>query len=83
VSFVGSEGFKSSIDSDLSITIGGLGGFDSAKPVGEANSLAELLLGNVGRTMGRGVCLVGEEGFWFIGPTITLGGGILGAGTGM
>src|SRR6266568_3879881 len=33
--------------------------------------------------MGRGACLPVEEGFWFIGPTITLGGGIRGAGTGM
>ena len=65
------------------MTVGGLADFGSMEGLEVACSFAELLIGNVGRTMGRGACLVGEEGFWFIGPTITLGGGILGAGTGM
>jgi len=46
-------------------------------------SLIDGLAGKVGRTIGRGACLPGETDFWFIGPTITLGGAILGAGTGM
>jgi hypothetical protein len=58
-------------------------GFDSGTPEAGGCSLIDGLLGNVGRTIGRGACLPEEAGFWFIGPTITLGGGILGAGTGM
>ena len=65
------------------MTSGGLAAFGSTEMEEADCSLAELLLGNVGRTIGRGACLVGEEGLRFIGPTITLGGGILGAGTGM
>ena len=49
----------------------------------EDGSLIEGLLGKVGRTIGRGACLPGEEVFCDIGPTITLGGVILGTGTGM
>lgn len=78
-----SEGFEPPVEaSDLSMMIGVLG-FGSRLSVAGDCSLGNGLVGKVGRTMGRGACLPGEAGFWFIGPTITLGGVILGAETGM
>ena len=68
---------------DSSIMIGALAAFGSRISEAGGCSLVEGLVGKVGRTIGRGACLPGEAGFWFIGPTITLGGTILGAGTGM
>ena len=79
-----SDGFGPLVEGfDSSMIIGALTAFGSRISDAGAWSLIEGLGPKVGRTMGRGTCLPGEAGFWFIGPTITLGGVILGAGTGM
>jgi len=84
IGVVVSDGFKTSVEGfDSSIMIGALMTFGSRISEAGNCSLIDGLAGKVGRTMGRGGCLPGEDGFWFIGPTITLGGVILGAGTGM